>query len=741
MRKILLSLFLACLLMFPLAAFNIRQAWAWDWEFIRPAETGSYFSIPVDEHIHSAETDGKASVGLGLHIGTYFDNDPIESCDGLYLQMVATGNTRKIIDYTLYTGQDYNWHDNLENQLFLGDDDCDEINTCKIRFYGGVGDAEYYSLWVSSNGALFFNGPCTDPNYSPASIPNTDGPNNFIAPFWRDLKPHQGGSITWGYVTHPGVSHYCLAVSWNGVLDANGNEQTFQVVIEPGPTYGVPNDSFNYWQSRIWFQYQSITLGVPTVVGIEDQLGEKGNSHPTGIGDIPNQSAMLLTRQGNYTVITSLTMEMIENDDYAIIEIDTDHHKGNNVYLQDPPGSPDPEPQYMLALLGGSTLLLSLVANPPAWLALGGFVLGSVLWGVDMVDALEAMAQLPSVETLDRRDNGVTNYARVFAQEPNYQSFPVDAWFGIRFSWLFSDTNTEDHVLTVRTKLNYDEYSKYGTKMGTGSVTTSRSLRVRANTAPVASNLQISPINPVTADDLVASYDYYDVDGDPEGSTEIRWYKGDVLQSAYNDLCTIPSSATAAGDVWYFTVRPHDGTEFGDSAASPSVTIVTTHDVAVADIALSKTIVGQGYNVEINVTVTNQGDFSETFGVWLSLHIWPNYVGQATLSPGEALILTYTWNTTAYDYGDYIISAYAEQVSGETDTDDNLLMDGSVLVTIPGDVDGDHDVDIFDIVAIQSAYGAHYGDPNYDPNYDINGNGDVDIYDVVIAAGNYGQSW
>ncbi len=143
----------------------------------------------------------------------------------------------------------------------------------------------------------------------------------------------------------------------------------------------------------------------------------------------------------------------------------------------------------------------------------------------------------------------------------------------------------------------------------------------------------------------------------------------------------------------------------------------------------------------IDVTVANQGDFSETFGVWLSLHIWPNYVGQVTLNPGEAMVLTYTWNTTAYDYGDYTISAFAEQVSGETDTDDNLLMDGVVLVTIPGDVDGDHDVDIFDMVAIQSAYNTHKGDTNYEPNYDIDGDGDVDIFDVVIAAGNYGQSW
>ncbi len=261
------------------------------------------------------------------------------------------------------------------------------------------------------------------------------------------------------------------------------------------------------------------------------------------------------------------------------------------------------------------------------------------------------------------------------------------------------------------------------------------------NTPPVASNPQISPINPVTTNALVVSYDYSDADGDPPAAPQIRWFKDDVLQSAYNDQDSLPSSATAAGDVWCFKLRPNDGTELGDEVTSPSVTVEALHDVAVTDLTLSKTIVGQGFNMTIDVTVANQGDFSETFGVWLSLHIWPNYVGQVTLNPGEAMVLTYTWNTTAYDYGDYTISAFAEQVSGETDTDDNLLMDGVVLVTIPGDVDGDHDVDIFDMVAIQSAYNTHKGDTNYEPNYDIDGDGDVDIFDVVIAAGNYGQSW
>ncbi|MDI6856366.1 MAG: fibronectin type III domain-containing protein, partial [Candidatus Thermoplasmatota archaeon] len=97
------------------------------------------------------------------------------------------------------------------------------------------------------------------------------------------------------------------------------------------------------------------------------------------------------------------------------------------------------------------------------------------------------------------------------------------------------------------------------------------------NAAPIASALAITPAEPKTTDDLVASYTYYDYDADAESGTEIRWYKYEddvpVLQEAYNDT-TVPSAATAKGQVWYFTVKPKDGIDFGDLVTSATVTIL-----------------------------------------------------------------------------------------------------------------------------------------------------------------------
>jgi len=111
---------------------------------------------------------------------------------------------------------------------------------------------------------------------------------------------------------------------------------------------------------------------------------------------------------------------------------------------------------------------------------------------------------------------------------------------------------------------------------------------VMENTPPTASNLTITPADPKTGDDLVGSYDYNDADSDPEGSTEIRWYKDGVQQSAYDDVLTVPASATAKGEEWYFTVKPHDGKEFGDLATSATMTIGNTAP-EVSNVTLSPT--------------------------------------------------------------------------------------------------------------------------------------------------------
>lgn len=171
---------------------------------------------------------------------------------------------------------------------------------------------------------------------------------------------------------------------------------------------------------------------------------------------------------------------------------------------------------------------------------------------------------------------------------------------------------------------------------------------------------------------------------------------------------------------------------------------VTVHDIVVINVTCSKTVVGQDYSVSINVTVANQGDFSETFDV--NVYYDSTLIDtqeSVFLDVGANTTLEFTWDTTGVAKGNYAISAYATPVPGETITDDNTHIDGTLLVTIPGDVNGDRIVNIFDAGTISAHWypGPPIGPLDYDANADINSDGAVDIIDVGIVNAHWGQSW
>jgi len=75
-----------------------------------------------------------------------------------------------------------------------------------------------------------------------------------------------------------------------------------------------------------------------------------------------------------------------------------------------------------------------------------------------------------------------------------------------------------------------------------------------------------------------------------------------------------------------------------------------------------------------------------------------------------------------------------DQAGNQEITPDALLGDTG----IDGDVDGDGDVDIFDLFAVASAFGTVQGDAGYNPACDFDGDGDVDINDLYTCGSNFG---
>jgi len=163
------------------------------------------------------------------------------------------------------------------------------------------------------------------------------------------------------------------------------------------------------------------------------------------------------------------------------------------------------------------------------------------------------------------------------------------------------------------------------------------------------------------------------------------------------------------------------------------------HDVAVTDVIPQKTAVGQGYRARVNVTAVNEGDFIETFSVTANANHTIIEMKEVALASGASILITFTWNTTGFAYGNYTVSANADQVPGETDIADNTLVDGWVVVTIPGDINRNFKVDPKDLLMLARAYGSEIGIPRCVPEADIDCDGKVDHKDLLILTSNYGK--
>lgn len=122
-------------------------------------------------------------------------------------------------------------------------------------------------------------------------------------------------------------------------------------------------------------------------------------------------------------------------------------------------------------------------------------------------------------------------------------------------------------------------------------------------------------------------------------------------------------------------------------------TFGNTHDIAVIDITISETSILINSSMFINVTVKNEGTVSETFNVtvYVNTTVVDTFT-DAILVPGNFTTLSFAWNTTGFALGNYTISAYAWPVLGETDTADNLYVDGTVKI-VPK-----HDITIISII-------------------------------------------
>jgi hypothetical protein len=162
------------------------------------------------------------------------------------------------------------------------------------------------------------------------------------------------------------------------------------------------------------------------------------------------------------------------------------------------------------------------------------------------------------------------------------------------------------------------------------------------------------------------------------------------------------------------------------------------HDIGITQVLTSKTVVAQGLTLDIDVKVLNYGVYDETFTVTLYADATVIGMQVAAVATRSSVVVTFAWSTLGIAKADYTISAVANALPDETDLLDNALADGTVTISIAGDVTGDVWVDMQDISIIIDWFMT--SPPNWNPNCDVNNDLSIDMADISIAIDHFMQS-
>jgi PKD repeat protein len=179
-----------------------------------------------------------------------------------------------------------------------------------------------------------------------------------------------------------------------------------------------------------------------------------------------------------------------------------------------------------------------------------------------------------------------------------------------------------------------------------------------------------------------------------------------------------------------------------DDTTSQDVEVLR-HDIAIAEVLPCREWIYEERSVNVNVTVTNEGNFTETATVDLYYNVTENkLIGTqlVMLDPDETETLTFTWDTTGIPHArNYTITAVAT-IAFDSDLTDNA-MNGTtkIHVRILGDMNGDNKVDLKDFWILGGCFGHCQGQPDWNPDADLNFDNRVDVKDIFKFGKQYGH--
>jgi len=219
-------------------------------------------------------------------------------------------------------------------------------------------------------------------------------------------------------------------------------------------------------------------------------------------------------------------------------------------------------------------------------------------------------------------------------------------------------------------------------------------------------------------------------------------YNGDQVCDA---ACT-PSFGTAGTTITFTAIiTPGNYTYwcFIHHGAMHGTFRVKARDVGVTSLTISRSFAYNGVSVinpiQVNVTTQNLGPYTEIYAVYAKANSTLLGNRTITVSPGSMIVTLNFTNPGVLSRGNYILTANATKVTGESNFTNNQHTGSMLVVRLKGDVNADCQVD----VVAQAPITGSYNRPSAawkSPYVNINNDGIVDVTDVTLISASYNHN-
>ena len=181
---------------------------------------------------------------------------------------------------------------------------------------------------------------------------------------------------------------------------------------------------------------------------------------------------------------------------------------------------------------------------------------------------------------------------------------------------------------------------------------------------------------------------------------------------------------------------PLSETKLGANAQLAGSGGSTVNNPAITAVTCSSSFVEQGFPETLTANIENSGSSTVSCNVTFSVNAIPVSTQPVTLPSESSTVASTVWNSTGFALGDYVLSATAWPVAGETSATSETCTGSTILVTCLGDLTGQGTVDSTSFFAFVNDYINYYSEHQCDPSADFEHTGAIttaDFFDFVSA--------